>query len=76
MHRGLGQRIIATITDDTPLMEVRTISLTGSAEETAERRVDHGAEFQLPRRSACSRRCSNRADRRRTGQERWSLARL
>ena len=28
-HRGLGQRIIATDTDDTPLMEVRMISLTG-----------------------------------------------
>jgi type VI secretion system protein ImpE len=35
-HRGLGQRIIATDTDDTPLMEVRAISLAGSAEETAD----------------------------------------
>ena len=41
-HRGLGQRIIATDTDDTPIMEVRTISLTGSAEETAEPAGDHG----------------------------------
>jgi type VI secretion system protein ImpE len=42
MHRGLGQRIIATDADDIPLMEVRTISLTGSAEETAEPAGDHG----------------------------------
>jgi type VI secretion system protein ImpE len=42
MHRGLGQRILATDTDDTPLMEVRTISLTSSAEETAEPAGDHG----------------------------------
>lgn len=28
-HRGLGQRIIATDADDTPLMEVRMISLAG-----------------------------------------------
>jgi len=41
-HRGLGQRILATDTDDTPIMEVRTISLTGSAEETAEPAGDHG----------------------------------
>jgi type VI secretion system protein ImpE len=41
-HRGLGQRIIATDIDDIPLMEVRTISLTGSAEETPELAEDHG----------------------------------
>jgi type VI secretion system protein ImpE len=35
-HRGLGQRIIATDTDDVPLMEVRTISITGSPQETTE----------------------------------------
>ena len=29
MHRGLGQRILATDNDETPLMEVRTIVLTG-----------------------------------------------
>jgi type VI secretion system protein ImpE len=40
-HRGLGQRIIATDTDEVPLMEVRTISLTGSMEETTDV-VDHG----------------------------------
>jgi type VI secretion system protein ImpE len=31
-HRGLGQRIITTDTFDAPLMEVRTILLTGSTE--------------------------------------------
>jgi type VI secretion system protein ImpE len=41
-HRGLGQRIIATDVDDVPLMEVRTISLTGNVEETADRADDHG----------------------------------
>jgi type VI secretion system protein ImpE len=41
-HRGLGQRIIATDTDDVPLMEVRAISLTGSAPETADPGDDHG----------------------------------
>jgi type VI secretion system protein ImpE len=41
-HRGLGQRIIATDTDDIPLMEVRTISLTGSVEETTDLAGDHG----------------------------------
>ena len=41
-HRGLGQRIIATDADDIPLMEVRTISLTGGAEETAEPAGGHG----------------------------------
>ena len=41
-HRGLGQRIIATDTDDVPLMEVRTISLTGSVAETTDLADDHG----------------------------------
>ena len=41
MHRGLGQRIIATDVDDVPLMEVRTISLTGSL-ETTDLPDDHG----------------------------------
>ena len=41
-HRGLGQRIIATDIDDVPLLEVRTISLTGSPEETAEPAGGHG----------------------------------
>ena len=40
-HRGLGQRIIATDTGDVPLMEVRTISLTGSSDEPAESTDDH-----------------------------------
>ena len=41
-HRGLGQRILATDADDAPLMEVRTITLSGSPEETADRPDDHG----------------------------------
>jgi type VI secretion system protein ImpE len=41
-HHGLGQRIIATDADDVPLMEVRTISLTGSIEETTDLADDHG----------------------------------
>jgi type VI secretion system protein ImpE len=40
-HRGLGQRIIATDADEVPLMEVRTITLTGSS-ETAGLAGDHG----------------------------------
>ena len=41
-HRGLGQRIIATDTGDVPLMEVRTISLTGSTDEPADSTDAHG----------------------------------
>ena len=41
-HRGLGQRVLTTDTDDTPLLEVRTISLTGSVEETTDLADDHG----------------------------------
>jgi type VI secretion system protein ImpE len=41
-HRGLGQRIIATDTDEVPLMEVRTISLTASTEDTSDLTGDHG----------------------------------
>ena len=41
-HHGLGQRIIATDIDDVPLMEVRTISLSGSIEETTDLAADHG----------------------------------
>jgi type VI secretion system protein ImpE len=43
-HRGLGQRIIATDTDDTPLMEIRAVSLAASSGETADRSAadDHG----------------------------------
>ena len=41
-HRGLGQRVLTTDTDDTPLLEVRTISLTGSVEETTDLAADHG----------------------------------
>jgi type VI secretion system protein ImpE len=41
-HRGLGQRVLTTDTDDTPLLEVRTISLTGSVEETADLPENHG----------------------------------
>src|SRR5262245_319275 len=35
-HRGLGQRIIATDTDEMPLMEIRTITLTGVTEAATE----------------------------------------
>ena len=31
-HRGLGQRIFATDTNEVPLMEVRTVALTGATE--------------------------------------------
>jgi type VI secretion system protein ImpE len=41
-HRGLGQRIIATDTGDVPLMEVRTISLTGGVEQVTDLADDHG----------------------------------
>ena len=41
-HRGLGQRVLTTDTDDVPLLEVRTISLTGSTEETTAVADDHG----------------------------------
>ena len=35
-HRGLGQRIIATDAEDVPLMEIRTISITGGPDETTD----------------------------------------
>ena len=41
-HRGLGQRILVTDADEVPLLEVRTITLTGSVEETTEIAADHG----------------------------------
>jgi type VI secretion system protein ImpE len=41
MHRGLGQRLLVTDAEEAPLMEVRTISLSGQ-EETADRQHDHG----------------------------------
>jgi type VI secretion system protein ImpE len=41
-HRGLGQRVLTTDTDDTPLLEVRTISLTAGVEETTDLADDHG----------------------------------
>jgi type VI secretion system protein ImpE len=41
-HRGLGQRIIATDGDDTPLMEIRAVSLATSVEEPADGADDHG----------------------------------
>jgi type VI secretion system protein ImpE len=41
-HRGLGQRVLTTDTDDTPLLEVRTISLAASVEETTDLDADHG----------------------------------
>jgi type VI secretion system protein ImpE len=41
-HRGLGQRVLTTDTDETPLLEARTITLTGSEEETTDPAADHG----------------------------------
>jgi type VI secretion system protein ImpE len=41
MHRGLGQRLLVTDGEDAPLMEVRTITLSGE-EETPDRQHDHG----------------------------------
>ena len=41
-HRGLGQRVIATDTEDVPLMQIRDISITGSPEEAADLADDHG----------------------------------
>ena len=41
-HRGLGQRVLVTDADEVPLLEVRTITLTGSVEETTEIADDHG----------------------------------
>jgi type VI secretion system protein ImpE len=35
-HRGLGQRIIATDAEDVPLMEIRTISITGTPDQTTD----------------------------------------
>ena len=55
-HRGLGQRILATDAGDVPLLEVRTISLTGSAEETTGSRRRSWLSSSCPR-IGCSRRC-------------------
>ena len=41
-QRGLGQRILATDANEVPLMGVRTISLTGSQEETTDPADAHG----------------------------------
>ena len=41
-HHGLGQRLVATDTGETPLMEIRTVTLTGSAEEAPDPADDHG----------------------------------
>jgi len=42
IHQGLGQRILTTDIDDVPLMEVRTISLNGGAEDTSTLPDQHG----------------------------------
>jgi type VI secretion system protein ImpE len=42
IHQGLGQRILTTDIDDVPIMEVRTISLTGGAEDTSTLPDQHG----------------------------------
>jgi type VI secretion system protein ImpE len=41
-HCGLGQRIIATDKDDVPVMEVRTVVLTGTTGETPDPAGTHG----------------------------------
>jgi type VI secretion system protein ImpE len=41
-HRGLGQRILTTDTDDVPLMEIRAITLNGAEETGADLADDHG----------------------------------
>jgi type VI secretion system protein ImpE len=41
-HRGLGQRVLATDVDEVPLLEVRTITLTGSEEGAAGIADDNG----------------------------------
>jgi type VI secretion system protein ImpE len=41
-HRGLGQRVLATDADEVPLLDARTITLTGGAEDTTEIADDHG----------------------------------
>jgi len=42
MYRGLGQRVLATDGEETPLMEVRTITLRGVAEANVDSADDHG----------------------------------
>jgi type VI secretion system protein ImpE len=42
IHQGLGQRIFTTDIDDVPLMDVRTISLNGGAEDTSTLPDQHG----------------------------------
>jgi type VI secretion system protein ImpE len=42
MHRGLGQRIIATDADETSLMEIRAISVAGNLDEAGDRQDEHG----------------------------------
>ena len=41
MHRGLGQRIIATDADETPLMEIRAIAIAGTLDESADAQGEH-----------------------------------
>jgi type VI secretion system protein ImpE len=41
-HRGLGQRVLATDADEVPLLDARTITLTGGVEDTTEIADDHG----------------------------------
>jgi len=42
MYRGLGQRVLATDGDETPLMEVRTITLRSVADANVDAADDHG----------------------------------
>jgi type VI secretion system protein ImpE len=41
MHRGLGQRIITTDADETPLMEIRAISIAGTLDESTDAQGEH-----------------------------------
>jgi type VI secretion system protein ImpE len=42
MHRGLGQRVLATDADETSLMEIRAISVAGTVDETSDPQGEHG----------------------------------
>jgi len=42
VYRGLGQRMITTDADETPLMEIRAITITGVAEDNNETAEQHG----------------------------------
>jgi type VI secretion system protein ImpE len=41
-HRGLGQRVLATDAEDTPLMDIRSIAIAPSDADTTDDAGDHG----------------------------------